>query len=348
MRLAIVASHPIQYHAPLFRKLARRLDLTVFYAHRATPVDQARAGFGIGFEWDVDLLSGYEHVFLRNLAKRPGLDRFGGCDTPEIGARLAEGHFDAVLVLGWHLKTYLQAGLAAKRLGLPLLARGDSHLATPRPTVKRAVKAIAYPAFLRLFDAALYVGKRSRAYWTHYRYPASRLFFSPHCVDTEWFAARATEAARVALRARLGLADEAKVALFAGKLMPFKRPLDLVSAAARLKAEGREMAVLVAGAGPLEHEMTAAARRAGVSLHLLGFCNQTEMPAAYAAADILVLPSEGAKHGASSPTRRLLAGGRLFFPMRWGRHRISPQIKRQAGYSRSAMSRRSPPSCTIS
>lgn len=297
MRLAIVASHPIQYYAPLFRELARRLDLTVFYAHRVTPADQARAGFGVGFEWDVDLLSGYENAFLRNVAKRPGPDRFGGCDTPEIGARIAEGHFDAVLVLGWHLKAYLQAGFAAKCLRLPLLARGDSHLATPRPMVKRVVKAIAYRAFLRLFDAALYVGKRSRAYWTHYRYPATRLFFSPHCVDTEWFATRATEAARVALRARLGLADEAKVVLFAGKLMPFKRPLDLVSAAARLKLEGREMAVLVAGAGPLEHDMTAAARRAGVSLQLLGFCNQTEMPAVYAAADILALTSESETWG---------------------------------------------------
>ena len=297
MRLAVIASHPIQYHAPLFRELARRLDLTVFYAHLATPDDQARAGFGDSFVWDVDLLSGYEHVFLCNLAKRPGVDRFGGCDTPEIGARLAEGDFDAVLVLGWHLKTYLQAGLAAKRLGVPLLARGDSHLATPRPAVKRAVKAIVYPAFLRFFDAALYVGRRSRAYWTHYRYPMPRLFFSPHCVDTEWFAARATGAARVALRARLGLADEAKVILFAGKLLSLKRPLDLVSAAARLKLEGHDTAILVAGAGPLEHEMTAAARAAGVSLHMLGFCNQTEMPAAYAAADILVLPSESETWG---------------------------------------------------
>jgi glycosyltransferase involved in cell wall biosynthesis len=293
MHLAIVASHPIQYYAPLFRELARRLDLTVFYAYLATPDDQARAGFGIGFEWDVDLLAGYRHVFLRNSAKRPGLDRFGGCDTPEIGARLAEGRFDAVLVLGWHLKTYLQAGFAAKRLGLALLARGDSQLSTPRSTVKRAAKTIAYPALLCLFDAALYVGKRSRAYWTHYRYPASRLFFSPHCVDTDWFAARATDAARTALRARLGLADQTKVALFAGKLLPFKRPFDLVAAAARLKAEGRGLAVLVAGAGPLEGEIAATACSAGVSLHLLGFCNQTEMPAAYAAADVLVLPSDG-------------------------------------------------------
>lgn len=296
-RLAVVASHPIQYQAPLFRELARRLDLTVFYAHRATATDQAQAGFGVGFEWDTDLLSGYEHVFMCNRAERPGLDRFGGCDTPEIGARLADGRFDAVLVLGWHLKTYLQAGFAAKRLGLPLLVRGDSHLATPRSPAKRAAKAIAYPAFLRLFDAALYVGIRSRAYWRHYRYPAARLFFSPHCVDTKWFAARATEAARAALRARLGLPDNAKVVLFAGKLVPLKRPLDLVSAAARLKAEGREITLLVAGAGPLEGNLIAAMRAAGIPLHLLGFCNQTEMPAIYAAADNLVVASESETWG---------------------------------------------------
>jgi glycosyltransferase involved in cell wall biosynthesis len=119
------------------------------------------------------------------------------------------------------------------------------------------------------------------------------MFFSPHCVDTEWFAARATGAARIALRDRLGLGNATKVVLFAGKLVPFKRPLDLIAATARLKRKCSEMAVLVAGAGPLEHEMRLAAHSAGVSLHLLGFCNQTEMPAAYAAADVLVLPSDG-------------------------------------------------------
>jgi glycosyltransferase involved in cell wall biosynthesis len=194
--------------------------------------------------------------------------------------------------MGWQLKAYLQACLAAKRLGLPLLVRGDSQLASPRSAAKRAAKVVAYPVFLRLFDAALYVGERSRAYWTHYRYPTSRLFFSPHCVDTEWFAARATQAARVEMRARLGLAENTRAALFSGKLVSFKRPLDLISAVARLKSEGHEMAILVAGSGPLENEMVAAACGAGVSLRMLGFCNQTQMPAVYAAADVLVLPSD--------------------------------------------------------
>jgi glycosyltransferase involved in cell wall biosynthesis len=293
VRIAIISSHPIQYHAPLFRKLALHLDLQVFFAHQATPVEQAKAGFGVDFDWDVDLLSGYAHEFVPNVARRPGLDLFSGCDTPEIGARLQGGSFSAVLVQGWHLKTYLQAIAGAKRLGIPVLARGDSQLLTPRSPLKRAAKSIVFPGFLRLFNAALYVGERSRVYWTHYGYPQSRLFFSPHSVDTEWFGLRSTTDARKGLRARLGIPPEKKIALFAGKLVPFKRPLDVIAAAAWIGRQGHDLGVLVAGAGPLETAMTTTAKAAGVTLYMLGFCNQTEMPGVYAAADVLILPSDG-------------------------------------------------------
>jgi glycosyltransferase involved in cell wall biosynthesis len=292
MRLAIVTSHPIQYQAPLFRELATGLDSTVFFACRATPRDQADAGFGTAFEWDVDLTSGYESQFLANTSRRPGPAQFSGCDTPEIGERLRGGRFDAVLVMGWHLKTYWQTIWAAKRIGIPVLARGDSNLETPRSNIKRIVKSLAFPPLLRLFDATLYVGRRSRAYYEHYGYPARRLFFSPHCVDTAWFAARATPDARQNLRAKHGIAPEGKVLLFAGKLVASKRPLDLIAAAAQSRANGLDVEVMVAGDGELRSPMMNAADASGVPLHLLGFRNQTQMPAAYAAADCLVLPSD--------------------------------------------------------
>lgn len=297
MRLAIVASHPIQYYAPLFRALAARLDLTVFYAHRATPDDQAQAGFGVGFDWDIDLLSGYAYEFLRNVAAAPTLDRFAGVDTPEIGRRLRAGRFDAVLIMGWRLKCFHQALWAAKRMRIPVLVRGDSQLDTPRAAWKRWAKAITYPIFLRTFDGALSVGVRNRAYWLHYGYPETRIFDSPHCIDNDWFAARATPGARAELRERLGIAPETKLVLFAGKLMPFKRPLDLIEAAALARGAGEAVEILVAGAGPLEPELRARARALGVPAHFLGFCNQTEMPAAYAASDLLVLPSDSETWG---------------------------------------------------
>jgi len=293
MRLAVLTSHPVQYYAPLFRELAREVDLLVFFGHRASPVEQARAGFGTPFDWDVDLTAGYAHTFLANVARRPGIERFSGCDTPGIGRHLRAGRFQALLVMGWHLKTYLQGALAARRLGIPVMVRGDSQLDSPRSRLKRALKAFVYPRFLRLFDAALCVGQRSRAYYVHYGYPADRLFFSPHCVDTAWFSARATEDARQRLRALHEISPETTVLLFAGKLVPFKRPVDLVVAAARCRAREVKTEVMVAGSGELEPHLQAAAASSGVRLHLLGFRNQTEMPAAYAAADCLVLPSDG-------------------------------------------------------
>jgi glycosyltransferase involved in cell wall biosynthesis len=292
-RLAVLTSHPIQYYAPLFRALAQVVDLHVLFAHRATPAEQARAGFGTPFAWDVDLTSGYAHSFLENVARWPGTDRFLGCDTPDIWQHLRKGRFQALLVLGWHLKAYLQGILAAKRLGIPVMVRGDSQLETPRSPLKKTLKSLAYPRLLRLFDAALYVGQRSRAYYAHYGYPAGRLFFSPHSVETRWYGASASAEERLRLRQQHAIAPETFLVLFAGKLIPFKRPTDVVAAVAQCRAQRLPAEVLVAGSGELEAQLEAAAASASVPLHLLGFRNQTAMPAAYAAADCLVLPSNG-------------------------------------------------------
>lgn len=297
MRLAVVASHPVQYQAPLFRELASRIELHVYFAHRANAEDQAAAGFDVPFEWDVDLLTGYAHSFLQNVASRPGLQQFAGCDTPSISVELRQRRPDVLLVMGWGLKCFWQAIWAAKRIGVPVMVRGDSHLGTPRSASKRAAKTVSYPLLLRVFDIALYVGERSRSYWEHYGYPTTRLIFSPHCIDNDWFARRATAAARAELRAANGISSDAKVVVFAGKLLAPKRPLDLIAASGLLKSQGLELTILVAGAGPLAEEMAVSARSAGVRTVQLGFRNQTEMPAAYAAADMLALTSDSETWG---------------------------------------------------
>lgn len=295
VRLVVVSSHPIQYQGSLFRELARRVDLEVLYCHRATPADQARAGFGVEFEWDVDILSGYKYSFLDNVSRTPGTDRFDGCDTPEVGARLRRGEYDCLMVTGWHLKAFLQAIVAARWLGMPVLVRGDSQLFTPRGLTKKALKLVVYPVALRAFHAALYVGERSRAYYVHYGYPAHRLFFSPHCVDTGWFEAQSSGGAGKSLRGHLRIDEQERVVLFAGKLVEFKRPLDVVAAVGRLRAMGLRARLMIAGSGPLKEAVRCEAARLEVPLDLLGFCNQSQMPAVYAAADVLGLPSNGSE-----------------------------------------------------
>ncbi len=292
LRLAVLATHPVQYYAPLFRALSQRLDVHVFYAHKATPQQQAAAGFDVAFDWDLDLLTGYPHSFLVNRARRPDAGRFAGCDTPEIGTRLREGRFDAVLSLGWHRKSLLQGVWAAKRIGLPVLVRGDSQVPGARSQAKVLAKRLSYPTLLRTFDAALATGARSRDYYLHYDYPDERIFYSPHSVDTEWFRGRSNPAERAKLRSELGVAENEKLVLFAGKLVAFKRPLDVVEAAAIARSRGLAAQVVVAGSGELEGRLRQRAGTLNVPLHYLGFKNQTDMPAVYAAADVLVLPSD--------------------------------------------------------
>ena len=292
MKLGVLTSHPIQYQAPIFRALAERVDLTVFFAHRQSAEGQGRAGYGVAFDWDVDLLSGYRHLDLVNVSAAPDTGRFAGCDTPDIGARLQAEGIDVLLVTGWNLKSHWQAIWACRRLGIPVMVRGDSHLDTPRGRLTSLVKAVLYPVLLRCFDALLYVGARNRAYLRHYHVPEPRLFFSPHCVDNAGFAAAAAAAGR-GLREQLGLTEDTRVVAYAGKLAAGKHVDDLLRAVARLRVLRPELnvTVLVAGDGPERTALTALADELSVPRRWLGFCNQSRLPAVYAAADLLALPS---------------------------------------------------------
>lgn len=291
LKIAILSSHPIQYHAVLFRELARVAELKVFFAHQPTPQEQARAGFHVEFNWDTDLTSGYSHSFLENVSASPGTDHFFGCDTPSIANALQNENFDSLILFGWHLKSFLQGLFAARKLSIPVLVRGDSQIETPRSVLKKSIKEMVYPSFLGLFNAILYVGARSKQYFEHYNYPKERLFFSPHCVDNKWFGENSTEAARTELRGKLRISDDVFLVLFAGKLRRFKRPTDIIDAASFLRNQGLKVEVIAAGDGDLRASMISKAEGNRVPLHMLGFCNQSRMPKVYAASDCLVLPS---------------------------------------------------------
>ena len=294
-RLGVLATHPIQYHAPLFRALAARddVELTVFFAHRPSAAEQG-AGFGIPFEWDVDLTAGYRHEWLRNVSARPSVTDFGGCDTPEIGAAVDRHRLSALLVMGWHSRSYLQGVAAALRRRIPVIVRGDSILQPHAPLGKRVLKRSLYPLFVRRFAACLSVGTRSEEYFRHYG--ARRVLRAPHFVDNAFFAVRAAElrggSGRVEARSAWRIPPEVPAYLFAGKFIPQKRVDTFVQALAIAAAHsGRPLVGLFVGDGALRQAAEAQARRLGVDARFVGFLNQREMPRAYAAADALVLPS---------------------------------------------------------
>jgi glycosyltransferase involved in cell wall biosynthesis len=293
LRIGLLATHPIQYYAPWYRALAQAVDLDVFFSHRQTPEGQAAAGFGVAFDWDVPLLEGYRHTFLRNVSRQPDVNRFRGCDTPELASVIQERAFDAFIVHGWSTKSYWQAMLACWRTGTPVLVRGDSNLQTPRAWWWRVAKYPMFRSFIPRFDGYLVVGARTREYLISYGADPAKCFETPHAVDNAFFEARAAVARpeRLAIRRDLGVAEDALVFLFAGRFIDRKRPDLFVSAVAALASQGRNVAGVMVGDGPLKSGIEDAVRSSEAPVRFAGFLNQTAMARVYAASDVLVVPS---------------------------------------------------------
>jgi glycosyltransferase involved in cell wall biosynthesis len=295
-RIGILASHPIQYHAPLFRELARRpgIDVTVYFCSRLTETEQG-VGFGVPFAWDIDLTSGYRHIWLKN-RPRPFLkSAFWNYNTPNLSEIIRCEHFDAFLVHGWNSLSCWQAFLACWSTRTPLLVRSDSQLPAQPSSLKRVVKRLLYPLFIRHFDVCLPYGKRSEEYFTYYG--AKKIVVAPHAVDNSWFCSRAQEARAdlPRLRARWGIDERSYVFLFVGKFEPKKRPLDALKALAQCTRtdNGVALFLLMVGEGALRKECEDFAHSHNLPVRFTGFLNQSEMPQAYALADCLLLCSDG-------------------------------------------------------
>jgi glycosyltransferase involved in cell wall biosynthesis len=297
VRLAILTTHPIQYHAEWFRAMAARSDLAihVYYCHRATPEEHSRAGFGVEFDWDISLLDGYPHSFLKNVARRPGNGTFAGFDTPEVKEVVRSRRYDAVLVNGWHYKSAWQTIYACWKSGVKVMVRSDSHLHTERSTIKRAVKWLTYPRFISRFDACLAVGKWSRDYFLHYGARPQRVFMVPHAIDDRRFKieAECLEARRSELRKEDRLSENAIVLMFSGKFISKKRPMDFVWAIEQAVRRNPQIRGLMVGDGPLRTACEDFVRERGLPIRFTGFLNQSQIIRAYVVSDALVLPSDG-------------------------------------------------------
>lgn len=293
-RLAIVATHPIQYNAPWFRLLAQRddLDLRVFYLWDFGVAHRMDRGFQQALSWDIPLLDGYDSEFIPNVSRRPGTHHLLGLRNPSLVRRVAEYRPDAVLVFGYNFAALYEFLARWPRRAAPLLFRGDSHRLVRDSGWRAAVRGLVTSRVLRRFDACLYVGLANQRYFVDHGVDPKRLFFAPHSVDNARFTVARGTADRAATewRDELGIPQHHRVVLFCGKLEPKKRPGDLLDAFIALEPE--RATLLFVGAGVLEDDLRRRAQGRS-QVVFAAFQNQQRMPTVYAMADLLVLPSFG-------------------------------------------------------
>ena len=296
IRVLFLNSHPIQYFAPLYQEISHRenFSLKVLYCSKHGLAGEKDEEFGVEVKWDLPVLAGYDHEFLKNHSPRPSIYGFAGLINLGIFFRLMRAPKSILVVHGWGYLTNILALLAGKMTGHVVCLRGespDSHEKIRPVSAKRRFffGKILFP----LADYILCIGKENKAFYQLYGVPEERLIFSPYAVDNQRFLKNfeTLHPQREALRKALGLPVDKRIILFSGKYIDKKRPLDLLHAFERCRQ--RESACLVfMGDGALRGEMEQFIREKKLgNVVLTGFVNQSKVPEYYAVADIFVMCS---------------------------------------------------------
>jgi glycosyltransferase involved in cell wall biosynthesis len=302
VRLAYLVSHPIQYQAPLLRRIAREpgIELTVFFGSDFSVRGYRDEGFGVDVKWDVPLLEGYRYEFLPRLRDTGTTSVFSPiCHGLLRRLRGGAGHppFDALWVHGYSTVNEMYGILAANLAGIPVLVRSDSSLNDrPRGRLKLLLKQAFFAVLRQLVDGVLVSGTLNLDYWRFYLGPQFPMFLLPYAVDNAWFQQQTLEAApsREALRRELNLESGRPVLLFASKLQARKHCDDLIAAFALLAASGIDPLpyLVIVGDGEERAALEQQAAATGLdSIRFCGFRNQTELPRFLDLCDVFVLPS---------------------------------------------------------
>ena len=300
-RLAYLVSHPIQYQAPMLRRIAREpgIDLRVLFMSDFSLRAYQDEGFNAEVKWDLPLVEGYAHEFLPQKgepARNPEEIRNTG-----LGKAIARDRFDVLWSHGYASRTCLMALALSKARGIPTFVRSDNQ----RRGVLRgrfgAAKEAVVRGVFRLPSAFLTVGEQNADYYREMGVSDDRMFPVPYAIDNDRFRQQALDAApsRDALRAELGLQPGRPVILFASKFQRRKRVLDLLAAWRGLIAPGKASPYLLyVGDGEQRAELEAAIRpEERESVRVLGFKNQTELPSYFDLCDVFVLPSDAEPWG---------------------------------------------------
>jgi glycosyltransferase involved in cell wall biosynthesis len=295
--LAVIETHPVQYHAPVYRSVEQDfgVPVTAIYGSDFSVAGYTDSEFKSSFAWDVDLLGGYSSRFLHR--------SIGGVasDVKTVQARrlretLAEVAPKAVMLVGYSPRFHRVAFREARRSRRPIIFRGETtDHAEHRNRLKTWVRDGALRFLYSRCERLLYVGEHSHEHFRRLGCAPDKLIFSPYCVDVAHFQPGEEDriSVRDGTREELGISRDRKVLIFSGKLSK-RKGVDLLLAAVKLLPSTLRdtITILFLGDGELRAVLELQAKETpAVATNFVGFQNQTQLSRFYHAADLLILPS---------------------------------------------------------
>lgn len=164
------------------------------------------------------------------------------------------------------------------------------------------IKRLVVGKMVRAMSFGLPVGREAADYLRLLGASDAPMHYFPNTPDVSFFATQAKQIAgssrETEVRQRLGLPAAGKIVLFVGRLIPAKRPLDVVDAFRRVANDAHSAILVIAGDGPLMPDLLAATRNDQQIFFTGWLRDQSELASLMAIASMMVLPSEHEPWGA--------------------------------------------------
>jgi glycosyltransferase involved in cell wall biosynthesis len=269
VRIACISLSPVPYNTPILNALAGRVDLHTIYLCSEDLVG------GLVDTWGEE--PRYDHSFFRSKSLHSQRLDLQLQLSIGITRRLAALSPDVVLVVSW--KPAMVEPLVWARLsgrGSVMWSESTSFSGLFRGPISNRFRR----AVVAGVDSFVTNGSQATAY-------LHALGVRPDRVVTGLLPGATGAVPSPAARAP---GAEGVHFLYVGRLIPRKRPVELIRAFERVVGEAPRARLTIVGQGELEREVGELAARAPW-LEYVGFAQGDELASVYAQADVLVLPA---------------------------------------------------------
>ena len=184
--LAIITTHPIQYQIPLFKKLSSsKICADVFFASKQNLSSKKKdLEFNVNFNWDIELLKGYNYFFSTNQTKEINDWRLSFNNLEKY---LKRKKYDAVLIFGWNKLLYWKSFYLAKKMRIPIILRVETNFYSEINLIKKRLKIFILKILFRYINFFLYIGKFNKEFYQFLEVPKQKLFPAFYFVDNNFF-----------------------------------------------------------------------------------------------------------------------------------------------------------------
>mgnify|MGYP003973002325 FL=1 len=274
-------THPIQYQAPLFRFLSKRLNFSVIFRSDFSIKKSFDPTFNKNILLDKNLLSGYQYDFLDHIGPNKVSNIFPL--TTQFSKKIFTKETKIICIHGIKIWFNIIIIILAKIKKKKVFIREELNNLKKRSILNIFLNKVYFFIIDKFIDCYLSAGKQSTKTLIYYGVNKKKIFLLPYCVNNKKF------------KTKIPKKFTKITILFTGKLI-YRKGCDLLLNAIKdlntNKKFKKDVKVKIVGDGPLLKKLKEFKKKNNLdNVKFLGFKDQELIKHYYKNSNLFIMPS---------------------------------------------------------